>query len=226
MLHIHPRSSATSTITVISFTSHNPPPFTIINTAITTKDKAIPTMAITEIAKLSLVPSAAAALSTKGSGPMPFSAASTAVSLFPKILSKLSKASGRPFLLYQSVQVPSEFFLVGHWDDRDHHQAWLENDENKELLEDVKGKIEIVEMVHVDVSLDTLPLGAGSDGTGRVWLGRRGTPVAGAPASSGDEKDPGGWHKVVEKEEWVKWVNDEGWRGEDAVWRETVRWGA
>ncbi|KAF8544547.1 hypothetical protein BDD12DRAFT_815643 [Trichophaea hybrida] len=117
--------------------------------------------------------------------------------LLPTILHHLSTASEKPFRYYRRTDSELELYLFGHWDDLAHHQRWLESETNQRLLREAEGKMEVIDMFHVDVCIDQLELGE------RVWVGQGG--------------EGEGWNKVVEREGSVKWAGE---KGEGGVWME------
>ncbi|KAI5818988.1 hypothetical protein BZA77DRAFT_305485 [Pyronema omphalodes] len=202
--------------------------FTIIP-PLTSKPPNIPyppsAMPITEITTLSLpdLPSSLSPLSTRNSAPAPStSSLPTPLQTLLSTLSTPSSASRNPQqCLYQSVLHPSECFLFKYWEDIENHDISLKdkdsgnpgNEELKGLLQDAKdstGRMEIQETVRLE---GTFPLLGTENERGRLWLGWR--------IEEGED-----WCKVVGKDIWVKVVDDDGWRGEDARWREVVKRGA
>jgi hypothetical protein len=131
-------------------------------------------MTVTEFAILRILPS-----HDQGNvNPPPGIISPTLLSHLKAAASSMSSFSGGlPFTFYQSLTDPALIFLIGGWQSaRSHWEEWIPSQQNQELLELLKGMVEVVEMWHIDVPRERVERVEGWGGEGVVsvekWKGK------------------------------------------------------
>ena len=66
--------------------------------------------------------------------------------------------TGRTFYFLQQIEDPACIYVLGEWESlEDHYEGFIPSQANKQCLERLEGKIEVVRLVHSDVRLLPVP---------------------------------------------------------------------
>lgn len=106
-------------------------------------------MPITELALLRLTPDTCRTSPTLASA---LSTAKTAMESF----------TSYPFYFYTQVEDPAYIYVIGRWDSLAQHvDEWIPSDANQDILKSVKGLVDVVWLVHMDLGQRKVPVEAG-----------------------------------------------------------------
>ena len=65
--------------------------------------------------------------------------------------------TGRTFYYLQQIEDPACIYVLGEWESlRDHYEGFIPSHVNQERLKALDGKLEVLKLVHLDVSPPTI----------------------------------------------------------------------